>query len=386
MAEHLTGDHSLLKSINRSSVLDLIRRYGPISRADLAKITKLTRATVSAQVEELIAFHWVEETGIGQSSGGRRPTMLEINRSAGYFIGLDLRATEGLLLAVNLIGEPIRKKLFDYQDAHDPEITLKQVAAAVKELHAELPVSPLGLCGVGIGIHGFVEHPGGQILFVPRFGWKRLHWKPLLEEEWGVPVWVDNEANLAALGELERGAAADCSQVLYVSVGAGIGAGFILDGEIFRGTNGYSGEVGHTTIERNGLPCSCGNRGCLELYASEKALAEKLGLDYKPGITAEIIGKLKEEDPAALQALREVGLQLGAGIGNLIQIFDPQMVVIGNALADYRPWLGDLLAETVENRYPFVQREPVDIRYSQLGDEACAIGAAFMGIRNMIKR
>ncbi|WNQ09743.1 ROK family transcriptional regulator [Paenibacillus aurantius] len=386
MQKPFAGDHSLLKSINLTSLLDLIRRKAPISRAELAKSTRLTRATVSTLVEELIARHLVVETGTGESSGGRRPTMLEINRNAGYIAGVDLRAKDLLVLAVNLQGEPVLKRTEEYERPQDEEHTRKQLTALIGEIRNELPLSPLGLCGVGVGIHGFVGHPGGEILFVPHFGWKRLAWKEALEKEWRVPVWIDNEANLAALGELESGAAADCSDMLYVSVGAGIGGGLILDRNIFRGSHGYAGEIGHTTIERGGRLCTCGNRGCWEMYASEKALAESLGLRYKPGVTAEVTRRLQEGDAEAREAIRDIGGSLAVGIGNLINTFNPQMVVLGNAIAFYRSWLEEVMASSMRSRFPFRSGEAVEIRYSELGEEACARGAAFMGIREMMKR
>ncbi|WJH34532.1 ROK family protein [Paenibacillus sp. CC-CFT747] len=187
MQKPFAGDHSLLKSINLTSLLDLIRRKAPISRAELAKSTRLTRATVSTLVEELIARHLVVETGTGESSGGRRPTMLEINRNAGYIAGVDLRAKDLLVLAVNLQGESVLRRTEEYERPQDEEHTRKQLTALIGEIRNELPLSPLGLCGVGVGIHGFVGHPGGEILFVPHFGWKRLAWKEALEKEWGSP-------------------------------------------------------------------------------------------------------------------------------------------------------------------------------------------------------
>lgn len=258
--------------------------------------------------------------------------------------------------------------------------------AIIRSEERKLNDSPLGLFAVGIGIHGFVGHPAQKLLFVPHFGWREQSWKERLEEAAGVPVWIDNEANLAALGELESGAAAERSDILYVSVGAGIGAGFILGGDVFRGSGGYAGEVGHTTIEREGLPCACGNNGCWELYASEKALAGLAGLPYEPGVTERLQERLRQGDPNALSAAREVGRNLGIGIGNLVQAFNPQMVVIGNAIAAYREWIEESVERALASRFPFSHIKTVDIRYSELGDKACAIGAAYTGIRSMMKR
>jgi predicted NBD/HSP70 family sugar kinase len=380
-----SGDSSLLKSINKSSLLQIIREDSPISRASLSKQIKLTRATVSALVEELINEHLVIEIGIGESSGGRKPVLLEMNKEAGYVFGIDLRATEILFMVSNLRGERVEKTLYAYEDEKSQRNTLQQVIEIIKLEIDKLPNSPLGLIGIGIGIHGFVEFPTSRILFAPYFGWKNAEWKIALESQFEVPVYLENEANLAALGELETGTTPRYSDLIYLSIGAGIGAGMILGGQIFRGIQGYAGEVGHTTIERDGKLCTCGNRGCWEMYASERSLAESLGLSYKPGITDNIIDMLTKKHPKALDAAEKAGRSLGIGIGNMILTFNPQLVVIGNQMGKYSQWLQPYMEEMINNRFSLVQKDSVEIRYSVLEDEACALGAAHLVIRNLMQ-
>ncbi|WP_135554215.1 ROK family transcriptional regulator [Paenibacillus cymbidii] len=383
--QHMTGDSSLLKSINQTTLLAIIRHHAPISRAELAKRTKLTRATVSALVEPLIARHLVAETGIGPSSGGRKPLLLEVNRSGGYVIGVDLQATSLLLLVADLAGGKVERICAEYERPDDPEATRDQLLSLIEQARGRLPASPLGLCAVGIGVHGFVRHPGETIRFVPHFGWKRVDWKAEMEARLGVPVWIDNEANLAALGELETDETAALTDMLYVSVGAGIGAGLILAGEVFRGRRGYAGEVGHTTIVQGGLACTCGNKGCLEMYASEKAFAAMLDLPYRPGFTERALKLLEAGDMRAHAALADIGASLGSGIVNMMHTFDPQAVVVGNAIARYKRWLAPAIEQALGNRLPFVDYGSVAIRFSVLGDEACATGAVFLGIRRLFE-
>lgn len=375
----------MLKSINKSSLLQIIREDSPISRATLSKQTKLTRATVSALVEELVNEHLVVEMGIGESSGGRKPMLLELNREAGFVFGIDLRATEILFMVSNLCGERVEKTLYSYEDEKSQQNTLQQVIEIIKQEIDKLPVSPLGVVGIGIGIHGFVEFPTSRILFVPYFGWKNAEWKKTLEHEFNIPVYLENEANLAALGELETGTTPRFSDLIYLSIGAGIGAGMILGGNIFRGIQGYAGEVGHTTIEQDGKLCTCGNRGCWEMYASERALIESLGLSYKPGVTDVIMERLKREDSKVLDAIGSTGRSLGIGIGNMVHTFNPQLVVIGNQMGKYSKWLHPHVEEMINTRFSLVQKGPVEIRYSVLEDEACALGAAHLAIRNLMQ-
>lgn len=375
----------MLKSINKSSLLQIIREDSPISRATLSKQTKLTRATVSALVEELVNEHLVVEMGIGESNGGRKPMLLEMNREAGFVFGIDLRATEILFIVSNLCGEKVKKTLYSYEDEKNQQNTLQQVIEIIKLEIDKLPISPLGVVGVGIGIHGFVDFPTSRILFVPYFGWKNAEWKKNLENQFNIPVFIENEANLAALGELETGTTPRYSDLIYLSIGAGIGAGMILGGNIFRGIQGYAGEVGHTTIERDGKLCSCGNRGCWEMYASERALVESLGLSYKPAVTDVMINLLEKEDTKALNAVEETARSLGIGIGNMVHTFNPQLVVIGNQMGKYNRWLQPYMEEMINTRFSLVQKDSVEIRYSVLEDEACALGAVHLAIRNLMQ-
>ncbi|MFE5319095.1 ROK family protein [Paenibacillus sp. NPDC056579] len=380
--ETMSGDSSLLKAINKSTLLQLTKLHAPISRAELAKQTKLTRATVSALVEELIAEHWITETGIGQSSGGRKPMMLEMNNTAGYVIGIDMRATNMLCVVTDLGGRVVRKSQYPYEAASDAELVFQQLGSLIGKERELLPGSPLGLIGAGIGIHGYVEYPSSRILFVPHIGWKQLQWKERLEEQLGIPVIIDNEANLAALGEFEYGAAEDCPDMLYLSVAAGIGAGLILHGELFRGNGGFAGEVGHTTLELNGRACSCGNKGCWETYASERAIANDLHREYSPDFTEWLLAQLKAQKPDALAAVRTAGQYLGVGIGNMMQTLNPQMIVIGSAAGRYADWIDESVHQSLSERFSYMSSFRVEVKYSRLGEDGCALGAISSVIRD----
>ncbi|MCZ8512083.1 ROK family transcriptional regulator [Paenibacillus filicis] len=391
MNKPASGDSSFLKNMNKSTLLNMVRAQRAVSRAELAKRTKLTRATVSALVEELIEEHLVVETGTGESSGGRKPVMLELNASAGCVIGIDLRVTNLLMLVTDMRGVVLKKQVISYDSdpggAAGPDRRLNQIIGVLEEAVIALPESPLGLIGVGVGIHGFVEYPSGRIAFMPHTGWKNLQWKSVLEERLGVPVLIDNEANLAALGEWEYGAGANpgCTNMLYLSVAGGIGAGLILNGELFRGGGGFAGEVGHTTLETNGRPCSCGNKGCWERYASEQAVAGELGLSYAPGITEELLRRMKEKDAEVLAALQQAGAYLGIGIGNMMHTLNPQMIVIGGSMSRYASWLHDSLQQSLQARFSYLSSFRVQVDYSQLGEDGCALGAATSLIRERLR-
>lgn len=380
----VSGDSSWLKSVNKSSILQMIRQHAPLSRADIAKKLTLTRATVSTLVQELIDDHLVIEIGTGVSSGGRKPVLLEMNREAGFVFGIDLRSTEIILVIANMYGEMIDNIMFRYENEHDEQHTLQQVIDIIKHEREKLASTPLGLLGVGIGVHGFVEYPSHRILFLPHVNWTGADWRETIEQQCQVNVVIDNEANLAAIAELEVGGDR-YSQLIYLSIGAGIGAGTIVDGNIVRGHRGYAGEVGHTTIALDGRQCSCGNRGCWEMYGSEKVLAKALGLAYRPGVSNTITAMLEQEHPRALQAISETGMYLGIGIGNMIHTFDPQLVIIGNRMGKYETWLHPHIQAAIQERFTHIQQEAVEIRYSELAEDACALGAAHLMLRHILQ-
>lgn len=387
MNKPISGDSSLLKSMNKSTLLGLIRTEGPISRAEMSKRTKLTRATVSTLVEELIEAHLVLETGIGQSNGGRKPMLLELNPSGGWAIGLDLRLPNMLLLVTDMRGGIVRKRIVDYEAPlsaeADPSRLLEQIVNVIQREAGSLPPAPLGLLGVGIGVPGFVQYPSSDILFIPHTRWRQLAWREALEARLGVPVMLDNEANLAAVGEWEYGAGAEAgsSDMLYISVAGGIGAGFILNGELFRGIRGFAGEIGHTTIAMNGRRCPCGNLGCWEMYASERALAAELGVGYTHETTGVLLGRLAKRDAAVEAALAQIGEYLGIGVGNMMHTLNPQLIVIGGAISEYRSWLHESLAHSLGSRFSYLHSFQAQLDYSRLGEDACALGAASSVIR-----
>ncbi len=161
-------------------------------------------------------------------------------------------------------------------------------------------------------------------------------------------------------------------------------AGIIFEGELFKGNFGYAGEVGHTTIEREGRLCTCGNRGCWEMYASEKAFASLLGLPYTPEVQREIRHRLDAGDPAALAAVHKIGAALGVGLVNLMHTLNPQMIIIGNAMAQYAKWIEAEVVQALNSRIPFPHMREISVKYSRLGAEACPIGAAALVIRNFM--
>ncbi|SFE05562.1 Sugar kinase of the NBD/HSP70 family, may contain an N-terminal HTH domain [Paenibacillus catalpae] len=372
-----TGDLTLIKKINTSIVLEAVLKNAPLSRAQISELTGLNKATVSNLVQDLIDSDLIIEIGPGESSGGRKPVMLLFNGQAGYAVGIDLGVNyiRGVLsdLEGNVVAE-LQKSL----KKHQLEFTLKELVQCIEKLIGKAPVSPYGIVGIGIGVPGIVDDQG-SILFAPNLEWRDVELQHMLEERFQLPVTIDNEANAGAQGEQKYGIGRGIAHQIYVSVGIGIGTGIILNKELYKGATGFSGELGHLSIEYSGKPCRCGNEGCWELYASENALLEQaapLGFDS--------LEDLLEAADAGNEEVRalfyKIGEYMGAGISNIVNVFNPDVVIIGNRMSRAKTWLEEAVQSSVARRTLPYHRERLKILFAELQDQSAVRGAAYYAI------
>lgn len=382
-----TFNQHVVKKGNKSLVLQTIQEYTPISRADIANKTGLNKGTVSSQVSELLAEDLILESGPGVSSGGRRPVMLLFNHLAGYSIGVDIGVNYILGILTDLQGNITNEKITHFNDLSYEEIQI-QLNMIIDSLLLSMPPSSYGLVGIGVGVPGTVSTEG-EILLAPNLNWRNKDLKGFLEEKYNVPVLIENEANAGAYGEKKFGAGQSSDNLIYISVGIGIGVGLILNGELYKGHNGFSGELGHMTIEVDGPLCRCGNQGCWELYASEKALvnsaAEK---EIRPAegqkLSLEMLNELAEGgDPVAINIFREIGNYLGIGINNIINIFNPEQIIVGNRLASSGNWLRESIKEKQKQMLRIHQKD-LNICFSQLSRYSAALGASAYASENFL--
>lgn len=372
-----TGDQALIKRINTALLLDAIIRHAPLSRAQLSAMTGLNKATVSSLVLNLIDSHLVEEIGHGESSGGRKPVMLQFIPSAGYAIGIDLGVNyiRGVLtdLRGGIAGVCTRSL-----HTAEPDVVLQELIGAIDALCQEAPQSIYGIVGIGVGVPGLVDDQG-NVLFAPNLHWRDVPLRRMLAEHFKLPVTIDNEANTGALGEQKYGVGRQIDNMIYVSAGVGIGTGLILNKQLYKGTSGFSGEMGHLSIEASGPACSCGNRGCWELYASERALLEQakaIGLgDLDSLLEAAEAGR---EDAQALFA--QIGEKLGVGLVNIVNVFNPDAVIIGNRLSKARKWLESSVRQTVVERTIGFHLRNVQLLFAELDEQSATMGAAELAI------
>lgn len=377
----ITGDLNLVKKINKSIVLELLQKQSPISRASLAKQTGLTKATVSTLVAELMEDNLLYEIGTGESSGGRKPVMLVFRQDAGYAVGVDLGVNYIHAVLTDLKGGIVREQRTSMKGGASTDAVLGELKRTLRKLIGQAPPSPYGIVGIGIGVPGITDNKG-TVLFAPNLGWRNVPLQRLLEEEFGMPVTIDNEANAGAVGEKEFGAGKNASNLIYISIGIGIGTGIILKNELYRGTSGYSGEMGHISIQADGKPCRCGNIGCWELYASENALLEQAAPLLPEGRNElEDLVALAGEGSAEAEALfARAGYYLGVGITNIINIFNPELIIIGNRFAEAERWLGKAVRQVIDTRSLPYHRERLRLEFAGLGARSCVAGASSFAV------
>ncbi len=378
-----TGDQALIKRINTAIVLEAVLRGAPLSRAQISERTGLNKATVSSLVQDLIDGSLVRETGPGESSGGRKPVMLEFVAEAGYAIGIDLGVNYIRAALMDLQGGIVGESTSPLRRT-DPDYVFGELCRAIDRLAATAPDSPYGIVGIGVGVPGLVDE-AGSVLFAPNLKWRDVPLERQLSDRYGLPVTIDNEANAGALGEQKYGAGRHISNLVYVSVGIGIGTGLILHKTLYKGASGFSGEMGHLSVEAHGKPCSCGNRGCWEMYASEQSLlAQAASLGYED--LEQLLAAAGRGEEAVLDLFRSTGEYLGIGIANIVNVFNPDAVIIGNRMSQAREWLEGELRQTVVQRAIGFHLRKVQLLFAELGERSAMMGAAEMAISGFFER
>ncbi|WAH43017.1 ROK family protein [Alicyclobacillus fastidiosus] len=372
-----TADPAYMKEINKSIVINKIRFHSPISRTQISVDTGLNKATVSALIDELLQEGLVLEIGQGQSRVGRRPIMLLFNAKAGSVLGVELGVEYVRIVVTDLAAQVQNTYNTVLPDGADATAVIDTVVTSIQEAMEQAPPSKCGVIGIGIGVPGLVDYRRGIVLKAPHLNWDNIPLKAMLESRLRKPVFVDNEANAGALGEKLYGAGANVADLLYVSAGTGIGTGIVIDNDLLRGADGIAGEFGHMSIEANGAQCPCGNQGCWEMYASERALVstyEKLA--GSSSRFEDILSRLPASDRAALQAFQSVGQYLGVGISNLINGLNPSMIIVGNRLAQGGKVVVDGISQSIAKRCFISPHSKVSVQVSELGRDACPIGSA----------
>jgi glucokinase-like ROK family protein len=395
-----TGDQALVRQINRSILLKRLWVGSPLSRADLAARTGLNKTTVSHMVDGLLSDNFLLEVGRNPSVGGRPGVLLELNPDAGWIIGGEIGVGYLTVVLANLRARVTWRRQASFARDDDLRTVLGQLTALIRQAKQQAHRRRRRLFGVGVAVPGLVDISGGRLVFEPNMGWQDVPLQAELAHRTGLPVVVDNDGNAAALAEHYFGVAQEVDDFVYVVANIGLGAGLVIGGHIHHGVSGYAGEAGHTTIDPQGPLCRCGNRGCWERLASQRALIERVARARRPassddgaagseteGITLDLILEAAQAgDPAALEALHETGVYLGIGIANLVNLLNPSLVAFGGRLSLAHEYLLPVAREVVKQRAMSELRQTARIVVSSFRQDACVMGGVALVLHDLLSR
>jgi predicted NBD/HSP70 family sugar kinase len=380
-----TVDAAGMRAQNSSLLLKVIWRERHISRADIARVTGLSPSTVSAIVAGLQQAGLVRETGAGLSRGGRRPTMIGFCDDVFALVGVEIGASHVTVVVTDLRADVRAARWGLYPVRTDPDGALATVRAFIDEGLRELGIARRQVIGIGVGVPTPVrpDAPGRlPPLIVP--AWRDHDVHEILSRAYGLPVFVENDANLGALAEQWWGAGKDGKDLTYIKIGTSIGSGHIINGELYRGAGGTAGEIGHLPVDPAGPRCPCGLTGCLTTFIGSEVLVARAKREVSSG-PAENVGDIvraaRAGDAGARRIVADVGAHLGVAVASLMNVLNPAVVVLGGEITGVGDLLLDPVRAAVRDRSLATTFEGTGIITSNLGDKAIAVGGATMVLR-----
>jgi glucokinase-like ROK family protein len=401
MASPTTADQGLIRKLNTAVILDALRRLAPLSRAELAARTGLNRSTVSIIVNSLIEEGFVQETILQSARVGRPGMLLVLNPRGGFAVGLEIGVDFISVVLTDFVAQVLWHQRIP-SNPTDSQIALLERATELTQQALDRG-SKLGLrpLGIGLGVPGLVDIHQSTLIFAPNLHWRNVPLRKMWSQRFDMPVFVENDGNAAALGEYYFGAARGVEDFIYLSAGIGLGSGIVLGGKLFRGSTGYASEVGHMTVDPNGEECGCGKRGCWETLVSPVAATRSIRRRLEAGehsmIRDNVSGDLDaitfnaiihaahQSDPVALSALREIAEHMGMGIANLVNVFNPQLIVIGGELSRAGQFMLSTIREIACQNALKESCENLQIVTSAHGEEACVMGAIALVLDDILR-
>ena len=367
-------------------IFQLLRDGRARTRAELAGTTGLARSTVAARIDALISSGLVGPAGEATSSGGRPPSRFAFNPAARVVLAVDVGATHVALAVTDLGGSVLAERRMDQQVADGPEKVLGLVVREAAKLLASASRGVADLAGVGIGLPGPVEDDRGRPVKPPIMpGWDGFDVVRFVQRSLPVPVLVDNDVNIMALGE-RTAHWPDHDNFIFVKVATGIGAGIISSGELQRGANGTAGDLGHVRVPRgDDVLCRCGNHGCLEALASGPAIAAALrgeGLEAAKG--ADVVRLVAHGNQQAIQAVRQAGRDVGDVLATVVNLLNPSVIVIGGSIGESGEHLVAGVREVVYRRSLPLATSQLRVGLSHAGDKAAILGASQLVTRHVL--
>ncbi|MGC1239856.1 MAG: ROK family transcriptional regulator [Acidimicrobiales bacterium] len=363
-------------------LIELVRRAGSISRAELARQSQLSAPTVSAIVDHLMKRGIVVETTTAPSSGGRPPVLLSVDPKAGYVVGIKLRGDGVTTVVCDLDAQIVSSNERYVPLVGEPMAALVAIEEETRRALRDAAVPASKVLGVGVGLSGVIDSSAGVCRFSHLLQWHDVELAAPLRRRLGLPVWVENDVNTLAVAEKWAGDAHAARDFLTLSVGRGIGLGIVVDRSLYRGAHGAGGEFGHMIVEPGGPKCECGRYGCLEAMVGEGALrrrvSERKGYDVSRD---DLLALVELGDSATLDVVDSAGRKLGLAVANVVTLLNPELLIIcGEGTSLGSPFIDPIVSAVREQTFADLGRQ-LEIKIQSWGDEAWAVGAATLVLR-----
>lgn len=377
--------------MNKAIVMDLIRTSEGISRKTLADKTGLSATATGAIVGSLLDDEYIEEKGLGKSSGGRKPVILKLKPRSYYALGFDMDSHYLYTIVMDITGEVLYKKKRKIQYNYTAQEAIKTITQEYSQAISILKLEKEKILGIGVSVPGILDIVTKKIILAPNLGWSMVDLLQPLQAALNIPVYLDNESMCAASCENWLGLCKDVEDFICINIDSGIGSGLFLRGKAYGGISGSAGEVGHIPVDEGGTKCKCGNVGCLETIASINGMVAKAfdnTKEHHETETAfeELLKNAKEGDEESLQVFNEGAISLGKAIAYLINIINPQIIVLGKRFSDYSELVIDIIRKTAQKYALTYPASKADIVPSSFGGDSSALGAAIIPIRKLFGR
>lgn len=382
----ITGDQRLLKRINRMAIVRLVRARPGLSRADLAVETGLTKSTVSLLVQELVEEGWLREEDVLVTGAiGRRPTPLRLDGSRLALVGAELEVGNLIVLGMSLDGRVLEERRQAFAQDEAPGVVLERLAAMIAELAAILKGQGRSVLGTGVALPGAVLESEGMLMAAPNLGWRKVPVRAELQRAldargWQeMPLFVRNDCDVAALGEIEFSPGSTGDPLLFIGLGIGVGSGMVVGGRLLVGQRGFAGEIGHIQLQPDGPQCTCGRRGCAEAYMGLAAVASSLGCS-----SSEVFERVRDTDEDVRKVLELAGQRLGVLMHNLWTTLDPALIVLGGSGCGLGPVFLDAARHGFEALALSAGIDVPEVRLAKFGAHAVPAGAAALVLHKLL--
>ncbi|MBN1681740.1 MAG: ROK family transcriptional regulator [Anaerolineae bacterium] len=396
------ADQNLIKRLNSALILNHLLASSPQSRANLAQQTGLNRSTISSLVNDLIEQEFVRELGLDEArSRGRPGILLELNPHGGCIVGIEVNVGYITVILTDFKANTLWRRYIEVDEDIAQCDMLSLSEALIQEALDAGVAHGLRPLGIGLGVPGLVDRQRGMLTYSPVLSWRNVPFRDLWSSHFGIPLYIENDGSTAALGEYYFGVAKNRQDFLYLGTGIGLAGGLMLNGEIYRGAGGFAGEVGHMIVESGGELCGCGRRGCWETLVGPRAVTRGIRhalangapslipdlVNHNPDLITMhiVVNAANKGDQLALDTLSDIALNLGTGIANLINLFNPSMIVLGGNLTLAGDYLLPPISRIIASEALHEPASMVALALSVLGMDACVKGAIALVIDQIVR-